>query len=524
MSDVRTDWTRDEIAALFDLPFGELVFRAQTVHREHHAPDQVQMSTLLSIKTGGCPEDCGYCNQSVHAETGLKATKLMDVRAVLQAAAQAKDNGSSRFCMGAAWRNPKDRDMPAIVEIVKGVGAMGLETCMTLGMLKEHQAERLAEAGLDYYNHIGDVTVLPRLQIAQGLGKKWTARYRVRGKDGKEWSTEYDFKVVAKEKIVLPAGELGSFEYELLHYAGGDSTPTGRAMGSFTTQEVEAGHFETQAVAVEPVSVQIQGSMQTGLFKMVWSAPASRVIQPWSMPMLIAGAVTVPLRWVRCSSAMASIRVESKAQAASMLGIQLSDQDVLNVPLLAITLLVTGMAVVGERVNIPDELIPADARVIDGSGLSVYPGFIDAFGSLGIPAPPTGAGAAAAGDARRCAGPRCQRTPPIWIWDATRLCDRNHCRRRTRARRADHPRRPAPRIHGADLRRAGRGLDRRADPAQGIPAAAARALHEARHPADLRRSHHGLRPSRRAGSQPRRPARRRAPPRGHARGCRRGSW
>lgn len=153
MSDVRTDWTRDEIAALFDLPFGELVFQAQTVHRAHHAPDQVQMSTLLSIKTGGCPEDCGYCNQSTHAETGLKATKLMDVRAVLQAAAQAKDNGSSRFCMGAAWRNPKERDMPAIVAMVKGVRQMGMETCMTLGMLTPAQAAMLAEAGLDYYNH-----------------------------------------------------------------------------------------------------------------------------------------------------------------------------------------------------------------------------------------------------------------------------------------------------------------------------------------------------------------------------------
>lgn len=153
MSDVRTDWTRDEIAALFDLPFGELVFQAQTAHRAHHVPDQVQMSTLLSIKTGGCPEDCGYCNQSTHAETGLKATKLMDVRAVLQAAAQAKDNGSSRFCMGAAWRNPKDRDMPAIVEMVKGVRQMGMETCMTLGMLTPAQAQMLADAGLDYYNH-----------------------------------------------------------------------------------------------------------------------------------------------------------------------------------------------------------------------------------------------------------------------------------------------------------------------------------------------------------------------------------
>jgi biotin synthase len=149
----RTDWTRDEIAALFDLPFTELLFRAAEVHRAHHAADEVQMSTLLSIKTGGCPEDCGYCSQSVHAETGLKATKLMDVRAVLQTAAQAKDNGSTRFCMGAAWRNPKDRDMPAIIEMVKGVRQMGMETCMTLGMLTPSQAQMLADAGLDYYNH-----------------------------------------------------------------------------------------------------------------------------------------------------------------------------------------------------------------------------------------------------------------------------------------------------------------------------------------------------------------------------------
>ncbi len=150
---VRTDWAREEIAALFDLPFTELVFRAAEVHRAHHAANEVQLSTLLSIKTGGCPEDCGYCSQSVSAETGLKATKLMDVRQVLQAAAQAKDHGSSRFCMGAAWRNPKDRDMPAIVEMVQGVRAMGMETCMTLGMLSEKQAQMLADAGLDYYNH-----------------------------------------------------------------------------------------------------------------------------------------------------------------------------------------------------------------------------------------------------------------------------------------------------------------------------------------------------------------------------------
>lgn len=149
----RTDWTRDEIAELFDLPFDELVYQAATVHRSYHAVSQVQLCTLLSIKTGGCPEDCGYCSQSVKADSGVEATKLMDVREVLQSAAQAADAGSKRFCMGAAWRNPKDRDMPAIVEIVKGVRQMGMETCMTLGMLTPKQAEMLAEAGLDYYNH-----------------------------------------------------------------------------------------------------------------------------------------------------------------------------------------------------------------------------------------------------------------------------------------------------------------------------------------------------------------------------------
>ena len=152
-NDVRGDWTRAEIAALFELPFMDLLWQAQQAHRRHHAPNEVQLSTLLSIKTGGCPEDCGYCSQSVHAKTGLKAEKLMDVDAVLASAAQAKAAGSGRFCMGAAWREPKDRDMDALCAMVAGVKAMGLETCMTLGMLTQGQADRLAEAGLDYYNH-----------------------------------------------------------------------------------------------------------------------------------------------------------------------------------------------------------------------------------------------------------------------------------------------------------------------------------------------------------------------------------
>jgi biotin synthase len=150
---MRTDWTRAEIADLFELPFGELVFRAAEVHRAHHAHSEVQLCTLLSIKTGGCPEDCGYCSQSARAKTGLKAEKLMDVDAVLTAAREAKAAGSQRFCMGAAWREPKDRDMPALTRMVAEVKAMDLETCMTLGMLTGEQARALADAGLDYYNH-----------------------------------------------------------------------------------------------------------------------------------------------------------------------------------------------------------------------------------------------------------------------------------------------------------------------------------------------------------------------------------
>jgi len=149
----RTDWTRAEIADLFDLPFTELVFRAAEVHRVHHAAGEVQLCTLLSIKTGGCPEDCGYCSQSAHHSTGLKAEKLMDVDAVIASAREAKAHGSQRFCMGAAWREPKDRDIPALTRMVREVKAMGLETCMTLGMLSGDQARALADAGLDYYNH-----------------------------------------------------------------------------------------------------------------------------------------------------------------------------------------------------------------------------------------------------------------------------------------------------------------------------------------------------------------------------------
>ncbi len=149
----RTAWTREAIEALFDLPFADLIFRAQTVHRQYFAANEVQASRLLSIKTGGCAENCGYCSQSAHFETGLKPSRLMATDAVVEAARQAAAGGASRFCMGAAWREPKNRDMAALCDMVASVKAMGLETCMTLGMLTDGQARQLADAGLDYYNH-----------------------------------------------------------------------------------------------------------------------------------------------------------------------------------------------------------------------------------------------------------------------------------------------------------------------------------------------------------------------------------
>ena len=150
---VRHNWTLAEVNALYALPFNDLLFQAQTVHRAHFTPNEVQVSTLLSIKTGACAEDCKYCSQSGHYNTGLERERLLEVEKVLTQAKAAKEKGATRFCMGAAWTNPKQRDMPYIIEMVQGVKNMGLETCMTLGMLTGEQAKTLADAGLDYYNH-----------------------------------------------------------------------------------------------------------------------------------------------------------------------------------------------------------------------------------------------------------------------------------------------------------------------------------------------------------------------------------
>ncbi len=153
MSELRTDWSIDEVEELFGLPFNDLLFRAHQLHRENFKANEVQISTLLSIKTGACPEDCSYCSQSAINDTGLEKERLLELEAVKSAAAEAKANGATRFCMGAAWRNPTDKSLDKVIDMVTEVKAMGMETCVTLGMLKQEQAGRLKDAGLDYYNH-----------------------------------------------------------------------------------------------------------------------------------------------------------------------------------------------------------------------------------------------------------------------------------------------------------------------------------------------------------------------------------
>ncbi|MGB2064261.1 MAG: biotin synthase BioB, partial [Marinomonas gallaica] len=149
----RYDWTSQEVQALFDMPFMDLLFHAQTVHRANFAPNEVQVSTLLSIKTGACPEDCKYCPQSGHYNTELEKEKLMEVQKVLEEATLAKKEGATRFCMGAAWKHPSEKDFPYVLEMIKGVKQLGLESCVTLGTLNKAQAKQLADVGLDYYNH-----------------------------------------------------------------------------------------------------------------------------------------------------------------------------------------------------------------------------------------------------------------------------------------------------------------------------------------------------------------------------------
>ena len=281
MTAIRTDWTRAEIAALFDLPFTELVFRAAEIHRELHCANEVQLCTLLSIKTGGCPEDCGYCSQSVHADSGVEATKLMDVRAVLQSAARAKDAGSQRFCMGAAWRNPKDRDMPAIAEIVRGVRAMGLETCMTLGMLTPRQADQLAEAGLDYYNHNIDS------------------------------SPEYYERVITTRSFQDRLDTLGHVR------AAGIAVCSGGIVGMGETREDRVGFIHTLATLPQhPESVPVNALVPvrgTVLGDMLADSPLAKIDDIEFVRTIAAARITMPRSMVRLSAGRESMSEATQA-------------------------------------------------------------------------------------------------------------------------------------------------------------------------------------------------------------------
>ena len=277
----RTDWTREEIAALFDLPFTELVFRAAEVHRANHAAGEVQLCTLLSIKTGGCAEDCGYCSQSVKADSGVKATKLMDVREVLQSAAQAKDNGSRRFCMGAAWRNPKERDMPAIVEIVKGVRAMGMETCMTLGMLTPGQAEQLKQAGLDYYNHNIDT------------------------------SPEYYERAISTRSMADRLETLGNVR------AAGINVCSGGIVGMGETRSDRVGFVHTLATLERhPESVPVNALVPvkgTVLGDMLADTPMAKIDDIEFVRTVAVARITMPLSMVRLSAGRESMSEATQA-------------------------------------------------------------------------------------------------------------------------------------------------------------------------------------------------------------------
>lgn len=179
---IRHDWTQPEVTALFGMPFNDLLFLAHTIHRRHFDPNGVQKSELLNVKTGGCSEDCGYCNQSAHHDTGLKASKLMAVNEVIEGAKKARDGGATRYCMGAAWRSPKERDMESICAMVEGVKALGMETCMTLGMLTDNDVGRLKDAGLDYYNHNIDTSeqYYPQVVTTRTFGDRLDTIDRVR--------------------------------------------------------------------------------------------------------------------------------------------------------------------------------------------------------------------------------------------------------------------------------------------------------------------------------------------------------
>lgn len=258
-------WTRAQVLDLFDLPFNDLIARSHAVHAEHHDPNAVQMSTLLSIKTGGCPEDCAYCPQAQRYHTGVAAQKLMSVDAVLEQARAARAAGASRFCMGAAWRGPKDRDIPKVAAIVRAVKDLGMETCATLGMLEDGHAESLREAGLDYYNHNLDTAPEHYGDIIH--------------------TREYQDRLDTLERV----------------RGAGLKTCCGGIVGLGETREERAGLLETLANLPEPPEsvpinqlVQVPGTPLDGTekldpFEFVRTIAVARILMPTSMVRLSAG-------------------------------------------------------------------------------------------------------------------------------------------------------------------------------------------------------------------------------------------
>jgi len=266
---LRHDWCRDEVAALFALPFNELLLRAAATHRANFDPTQVQISTLLSVKTGGCPEDCAYCPQAARYSTGVKAHKLMRTEEVLEKARAAKAAGASRFCMGAAWRSPKDRDVEKVADMVRGVRALGLETCATLGMLSEAQALALKSAGLDYYNHNLDT------------------------------APEFYGEVIRTREYQDRLDTLGHVR------AAGMKTCCGGIVGMGESREQRAGLLHTLATLPEhpqsvPINrlVQVEGTPLAGTaeldpFEFVRTIAVARLLMPQSMVRLSAGRETM---------------------------------------------------------------------------------------------------------------------------------------------------------------------------------------------------------------------------------------
>jgi len=262
---IRHDWTRDEVLALLDLPFADLLQRAHAVHRQHHDANAVQVSTLLSIKTGGCPEDCAYCPQAARYSTGVKAEKLMALDAVIAKATQAKAAGATRFCMGAAWRSPKDRDVPKVAEMIRAVRALGMETCATLGMLSAPQAEALKSAGLDYYNHNLDS------------------------------APEFYGDIIKTREYQERLDTLGHVRN------AGMKTCCGGIVGMGESRAQRGGLLQTLACLPEhpqsvPINrlVQVEGTPLAGTalldpFEFVRTIAAARIVMPWSMVRLSAG-------------------------------------------------------------------------------------------------------------------------------------------------------------------------------------------------------------------------------------------